>query len=290
MLDRAIERYGEMLSYETMELMREDVLSDWEAAVDVCEWVTWFTACPDAAWELEHEMCSTTDETSIGARIREHIPDREHGHEVNAAYREMVDALLGVRRFLTESNRSIVIVPVDFDNKEHLLAFDKLVMGRLDVGNPFLASFCDDGLHIEEALAGIDSRQYFVAVDKLSGNVVARCGIKFNPPADDICAYGDVASDVFSAHSEYMASLIGDLVSPECRGRSLQKLMIEHRLSLLAGLGYRYAVAGIAEGNVHSRDNYIAEMFDTIGYKDITWETAQGPVTKSVELLGRSIA
>lgn len=97
MLDRAIERYGAMPSYETVELMREDVLTDWEAAVDVCEWVTWLTACPGTAQELEHEMCGTTDETSIGARIREHIPDREHGHEVDTAYRHMVDAFIAAR-------------------------------------------------------------------------------------------------------------------------------------------------------------------------------------------------
>lgn len=180
------------------------------------------------------------------------------------------------------------IRPVTLENKGSLLAFDYRVLNELDTENPFLVSFANDEVKIEQALLNPELSIYFVVEATLTGSIIARCGLNLNPSADDICAYGKAARKVFHAYPDEMASMVGDLVDPTFRGRSLQSAMIHYRLAWLKDRGYRFAVAGVIDGNDISKDNYIAAGFELLGRKNITWDV-EYPFTSSVILYGRTL-
>lgn len=158
---------------------------------------------------------------------------------------------------------------LDARNLEEMLAFDRTIVHGLDAGNPALASFLRDEHVPRLAVAGEEDHLYFVYRDGEPPQIVARCGIDLAPPEDDISGYGNAAARLYAAGKT--ASLVGDLVHPECRGQGLQTKMIGYRLEYLCLNGYDYAVAGIVDGNTASWDNYVALGFSPVGEKTIEW-------------------
>ena len=149
-----------------------------------------------------------------------------------------------------------------------------------DSSDPYLASF------LHELSEGHSPAERFVEYAvRVEGELAARCEINFQPQPGDINAYGHDAAQLYA--SERIATLAGDLVSPDFRGLGLQSEMIGFRLALLSDLNYSYVMCGILVGNDFSRDNCRRFGFAQIGEKDIDWgENAVGDRIRRVVLYG----
>lgn len=157
---------------------------------------------------------------------------------------------------------------VDESVLEAVRAFDERVYGS-DAANPFLVSFLHERNLVAEAVAGTVPYEFFVLTDSATDRILARCGINLAPPEEDICGYGPQACELFARGS--IASLVGDLVDPDQRGKGIQQRMLRYRLERLEALGYDYAVAGILEGNAASFRSCERAGFAPIGEKRIVW-------------------
>jgi len=179
-----------------------------------------------------------------------------------------------------------MIIEAAISDKSALMEFDDLVVNRLDKSNPFVVSIRNDAAFLNEAFTESARYRFFLVKEGSRSPIIARCAINTYLDSDDICAYGERASQMFC--SQRMASLIGDLVHPDKRGLGIQRRMIDFRLELLANIGYDVAVAGILDGNQASWTNYIERGFEPVGTKQITWEAEPGR-TDNVTLLYRPL-
>ena len=161
-------------------------------------------------------------------------------------------------------------------------AFDERVYGS-DAANPFLVSFLHEKDLVAEAVAGAVPYEFFVFRDPDTGQVLARCGINLAPPEEDICGYGPQACELFARCR--IASLVGDLVDPDQRGKGIQQRMLRYRLERLEALGYDYAVAGVLEGNGASLRNCERAGFRPVGEKTIAWGDGAGNCDAGYESL-----